>query len=154
LILRPLPSHFFHQRSLSDLSNTQGTDMIDQQISDDLLDYENDQSTLFKNLNNSEKTEDENEKNFFLNVVDCVFGRLESFLVLLKHDYFNEVEAAMFLRLDSPQTVGRDTVRNYALRSKKLSFIKIGRTGLIFSRKDLEKFIESQRLECFRDLHY
>lgn len=93
-------------------------------------------------------------KNFFLNVVDSVFGKLESFLVLLKHDYFNEVEAAMYLRLESPQTIGRETVRNYALRSKKLSFIKIGRTGLIFSRKDLEKFIESQRSECFRDLHY
>lgn len=127
--------------------------MMEEQISDDFS-YEEDQNTLFKNLHNSDKTEDENGKNFFLNVVDCVFGKLESFLVLLKHDYFNEVEAAMFLRLESPQTIGRDTVRNYALRSKKLSFIKIGRTGLIFSRKDLEKFLESQRSECLRDLHY
>lgn len=128
--------------------------MIDQQISDDLNDYENTQNKLFENLDGSKKIEDENKKRFSLNVVDCVFGKLESFLVLLKHDYFNEVEAAMFLRLESPETIGRDTVRNYALRSKKLSFIKIGRTGLIFSRKDLEKFIESQRSECIRDLHY
>lgn len=127
--------------------------MMEEQISDDFS-YEEDQNKLFKNLHNSDKTEDENGKNFFLNVVDSVFGKLESFLVLLKHDYFNEVEAAMYLRLESPQTIGRETVRNYALRSKKLSFIKIGRTGLIFSRKDLEKFIESQRSECFRDLHY
>lgn len=127
--------------------------MMEEQISD-VFSYEEDQNKLFKNLNNSDKTEDENGKNFFLNVVDSVFGKLESFLVLLKHDYFNEVEAAMYLRLESPQTIGRETVRNYALRSKKLSFIKIGRTGLIFSRKDLEKFIESQRSECFRDLHY
>lgn len=127
--------------------------MMEEQISDDFS-YEEDQNKLFKNLNNSDKTEDENSKNFFLNVVDSVFGKLESFLVLLKHDYFNEVEAAMYLRLESPQTIGRETVRNYALRSKKLSFIKIGRTGLIFSRKDLEKFIESQRSECLRDLHY
>lgn len=110
--------------------------------------------TLFKNLNNSDKKVDEKNQNFFLNVVDCVFGRLEKFLVLFKHDYFNEVEAAMFLRLELPETLGRDTVRNYALRSKKLSFIKIGRAGLIFSRKDLEQFIQSQRSECFRDLHY
>ena len=127
--------------------------MMEEQISD-VFSYEEDQNKLFKNLNNSDKTEDENGKNFFLNVVDSVFGKLESFLVLLKHNYFNEVEAAMYLRLESPQTIGRETVRNYALRSKKLSFIKIGRTGLIFSRKDLEKFIESQRSECFRDLHY
>ncbi len=111
-------------------------------------------SVLFDNLIDEEKIVDESKKNILTNILDCIFSRVEKFLVLLKHDYFNETEAAMFLRLSRPESTGRETVRNYALRSKKLSFIKIGRSGLIFTRKDLESFINSQRLSCFRDSEF
>lgn len=128
--------------------------MIDQQISDDLIDYENHQDdTLFKNFNISEKTEDENESRKKLSsVFDRIFNRVERVLVILLHEYLSEVEAASYLRLSDPEGEGRDTIRNYALRSKTLTFAKIGRNGLIFTKTDLDNFLRSKKVISHRDV--
>lgn len=105
---------------------------------------------IFDNFDDSKKTVDENQKSFSLNIIEEVFKKVEKICILLGHDIFNEVEAAYFLRLSDPETTGREIVRNYALKSRKLSFSKIGRNGLTFSREDLEKFVQSQKAESFQ----
>lgn len=100
------------------------------------------ENAIFNILKERKKNEDENTKSFSLNVVEEIFRNVERIQILLKHNIFNEIEAAYFLRLPNPETEGRKTIRNYALRSKKLSYIKIGRNGLTFSRKNLEDFVQ------------
>jgi len=128
--------------------------MMNQQISDDFSNYENDQDdTLFKNFNISEKQEDEKEPRKTLSsVIDRIFNRVERILVILQHDYLSEVEAASYLRLSDPEGEGRDTIRNYALRTKTLTFAKIGRNGLIFTKTDLDNFLRSKKVISHRDV--
>ena len=127
---------------------------MNQQISDDFSNYENDQDdTLFKNFNISEKQEDEKEPRKTLSsVIDRIFNRVERILVILQHDYLSEVEAASYLRLSDPEGEGRDTIRNYALRTKTLTFAKIGRNGLIFTKTDLDNFLRSKKVISHRDV--
>ena len=87
------------------------------------------------------------KKNDLLGLLDHFFQKLELICILKSHDYFNEGEAAMFLRLPDPFVKGKDTIRNYALRHKKLSYYKVGRDGLIFKREDLVKFLNHQKSE-------
>lgn len=102
---------------------------------------------LFDNLKKEKKTVDENKTTSVLDVVDRIFDRIEQICSLMCNEYLNEEEAARFLRLTDPKNKGRLTIRNYALRSKKLSFAKIGRTGLLFKKKDLEKLFDLLKAE-------
>ncbi len=113
-------------------------------------------NTLFDNLNDSKKTVDENDlKNIEglkrPSIIDSIFNRLERVCLLLWGDFFNEVDVARLFRLPDPEGKGKDTIRNYALRSKKLPFAKAGRNGLLFHREDCEKLFHSLRNESFDD---
>lgn len=110
-----------------------------------------DSHLLFDNMNNEKKTVDEKENVDVLNVVNNVFDRIEQICVLLFNDFLNEEEAARYLRLVDPKNKGSATLRNYALRSKKLSFAKVGRTGLLFNKKDLNKLFDLMKAESFKN---
>lgn len=126
--------------------------MINPQVSD-VFSHEEDQNTLFKNFDNSEQLEDENvPKKTPLSVFDKIFNRVERVLIILLHEYFSEVEAATYLRLSDPEGEGRSTIRNYALRTKSLAFVKIGRNGLIFTKTDLDNFLRSKKVISHRDV--
>lgn len=81
-----------------------------------------------------------------------ILERMERLAVVLWHDKFDEVEAAMYLRLPDPHTAGAETVRYHALRSRKLSFHKIGKNGLTFTKADLDKALKLFKLESHRDI--
>lgn len=106
------------------------------------LSYNNDletlRSELFDNLIDEKKYD-------LTKTINHIFKRIEQVCILLGHDFFNEVEAARFLRLPDPENSGKEVIRNYALRHKKLTFHKVGRNGLIFQRKDLMDFMETQK---------
>ena len=85
-------------------------------------------------------------------VFERLLTRVERLVVVLYHKIFDEVEAAMYLRLPDPENRGRETVRNYALRSKKISYYKIGRNGLTFLKADLDLAIDRFKVQSFRDL--
>ncbi len=87
-----------------------------------------------------------------LGVFERILNRVERLVVVLYHRVFDEVEAAMYLRLPDPETRGRETIRNYALRSKKLSYYKIGRNGLTFLKADLDLALDRFKVHSFRDL--
>jgi hypothetical protein len=80
------------------------------------------------------------------------FERMERLAVILWHDKFDEIEAAMYLRLPDPYNTGAETIRYHALRTRKLAFHKVGKSGLIFSRADLDKALKLFKLESHRDL--
>ena len=96
------------------------------------------------------------QKSFFSNpfhgLVEKVLERVERLTVILWHDNLDEVEAAMYLRLPDPYHKGAETIRYHALRTRKLSFHKVGRNGLIFSKADLDKALKNFRFESHRDL--
>ena len=81
-----------------------------------------------------------------------LLNRVERLVIVLCHKIFDEAEAAAYLRLPDPENRGRETIRNYALRSKKISYYKIGRNGLTFSKADLDMALERFKVQCFRDL--
>lgn len=87
-----------------------------------------------------------------LGIFERLLNRVERLVVILYHKVFDEVEAAMYLRLPDPEHRGRETIRNYALRSKKLSYYKIGRNGLTFLKADLDLAIDRFKVHSFRDL--
>lgn len=87
-----------------------------------------------------------------LEIFERLINRVERLVVILYHKVFDEVEAAMYLRLPDPEHRGRETIRNYALRSKKLSYYKIGRNGLTFLKADLDLAIDRFKVHSFRDL--
>jgi hypothetical protein len=107
--------------------------------------------SIFENLNNSKKQVDENHRDI-LDVVDKVFDRIEKIVSPIFNEYFNEEEAARFLKLSDPSGSGKQTIRNYALRSKKIPFAKIGRGGLLFHKQDLDKLFQLLKTETFRGL--
>jgi len=84
--------------------------------------------------------------------LENALDRLERLAVILLHDNFDEVEAAMYLRLPDPFGKGLETIRYHALRSRKLSFHKVGKNGLIFTKADLDKALKLFKLESHRDL--
>ncbi len=113
---------------------------------------------FFENQING-KSEDENtcigSKGFltlFIKVIAFFFDRYEKLEIRRKSEVFSEAEAAMYLRLSNPENVGRNSIRYYALEAKLLSYIKIGRDGLLFKRSDLDNFLENQRVISHRDL--
>ena len=127
--------------------------MINVENTSSFLEYENEEYSLFNNLNNSEQLEDEKEtKKKLSSVFDRIFNRVERILVILQHEYLSEVEAASYLRLSDPEGEGKNTIRNYALRAKILAFAKIGRNGLIFTKTDLDNFLRSKRVISHRDV--
>ena len=85
-------------------------------------------------------------------VFEKYFERLERLTVILWHDKLDEVEAAMYLRLSDPYNTGAETIRYHALRTRKIAFHKIGRTGLIFTKADLDKALKNFKFESHRDL--
>lgn len=87
-----------------------------------------------------------------LGIFERLINRVERLVVVLYHKVFDEVEAAMYLRLPDPERRGRETIRNYALRSKKLTYYKIGRNGLTFLKADLDLAIDRFKVHSFRDL--
>lgn len=126
--------------------------MINQQVSSH-SETEWEENMLFQNLDSSEQTEDEKEPRKTLSsVIDRIFNRIERILIILQHEYLSEVEAASYLRLSDPDGEGRDTIRNYALRSKTLTFAKIGRNGLIFTKTDLDNFLRAKKVMSHRDV--
>lgn len=96
--------------------------------------------------------EDFHIPNANLGIFERLINRVERLVVILYHKVFDEVEAAMYLRLPDPERRGRETIRNYALRSKKLSYYKIGRNGLTFLKADLDLAIDRFKVHSFRDL--
>jgi len=88
----------------------------------------------------------------FQGFLEKILERVERLAVILWHDKFDEVEAAMYLRLPDPFGKGAETVRYHALRTHKLSFHKVGRNGLIFTKADLDKSLKLFRFESHRDL--
>ncbi len=93
-----------------------------------------------------------NSQQSSLGIFERMFNRVERLVIILCHEIFDEVEAAMYLRIPEPETRGRETIRNYALRSKKISYHKIGRNGLTFLKSDLDKALGRFQMQSFRDL--
>lgn len=84
-------------------------------------------------------------------ILDRVLDRLERLAVILWSDKLDEIDAAFYLRLPDPYNKGAETIRYHALRSRKLSFHKIGKTGLTFTKADLDKALKLFKLESHRD---
>jgi hypothetical protein len=107
-------------------------------------------STIFNISNNNKKVDEKKESKLVQGasfLLDVFFNRLERICIILLSDYLNEEDAALLFRLPDPNGKGKETIRNYALRSKKLSFAKAGREGLLLNRKDLNKLYEDLRTE-------
>lgn len=94
----------------------------------------------------------DSQNNFFNGPLELAVERIERLAVILWHDKLDEIEAAMYLRLSDPYGKGRETIRYHALRSRKLSFHKIGKSGLIFLKVDLDKALKHFKFESHRDL--
>ncbi|MBL6988674.1 MAG: helix-turn-helix domain-containing protein [Bacteriovoracaceae bacterium] len=109
------------------------------------------QDSLFDNLIKIPLT-DEDKTPIVLSFIESLLDKYIKLQIILKHDIFNEVEAATYLRLSDPQGAGRNTIRNYALRSKMLSFYQIGRNGLTFTKSDLDNFLNSRKVKGYREL--
>ena len=67
---------------------------------------------IFDNFNDSKKTVDEKLNSDVLNLNEVLINGLESTLQLLWGEYFNEIEAAKFLRLPDPEGRGKNTIKN------------------------------------------
>ena len=65
--------------------------------------------------------------------------------IALNHHVFNEREAAFYCRCNI------DSIRYHALRSRKLTFCDFSKQGLIFLKDDLDRFLQSERKQSFRD---
>ena len=118
--------------------------------------YKDDSQKLFKNQIPDE-LKDENALSIklatiIIKVADHIFDRIERLKIMQNCEVFNEVEAAIFLRLPDPENAGRQSIRYYALTAKQLSYIKIGRDGLLFTRPDLENFLNNQKVQSYREL--
>lgn len=111
---------------------------------------------IFNNLE-SYQTVDENTQvkerpSGFSLIIERIFDRVEQ--IALNHwgEYFNEEDVARLLRIPDPTGEGKRTVRNYALRSRKIPFAKIGRQSLLFHKKDIKILYEALRSEVFSEL--
>jgi len=115
------------------------------------LDIKDDEGLPLFDNNKYENVRKFSDNNAF-QLLERVIERAERLAVILWHDLFDEVEAAMYLRLPDPQGKGRETIRYYALRTHNLSFHKFGKNGLIFTRSDLDKALKHFKFESHRDL--
>lgn len=98
------------------------------------------------------KLEDSLPLNTKVSFFEHLLNRVERLVIVLCHKIFDEVEAATYLRLPDPENRGRETIRNYALRSKKISYYKVGRNGLTFLKADLDMALNRFKVQSFRDL--
>lgn len=89
---------------------------------------------------------------FVKDVLKYFFDRYEQLEIRRKSDVFSETEAAIYLRLPDPECAGKNSIRYYALQSKQLSYVKVGRDGLLFMKSDLESFLNNQKVTSHRDL--
>lgn len=87
-----------------------------------------------------------------LDVVKYIFDRYEQLEIRRKSDVYSETEAAIFLRLSDPEGSGKTSIRYYALQAKQLTYLKIGRDGLLFTKSDLENFLKNQKVTSHRDI--
>jgi len=120
----------------------------------DKKDESNNSSELFDNLDIENKLNEKNETKGGTSVpslVENIFNRLEGVCLLLWGEYLNEEDVARLFRLPDPCGKGKNTIRNYALRSKKLPYAKAGRHGLLFHRKDCDKLFSALRSESLND---
>ena len=132
---------------------------MDKKIDDSELENKESDIVIFDNLiessNENEldfQVEESQVSNVKLGVFERLLNRVERLVVVLFHGIFDEAEAAAYLRLPDPEHRGRETIRNYALRSKKISYYKIGRSGLTFLKADLDMALGRFKVQCFRDL--
>ena len=107
---------------------------------------------FFYNLINGNKTEDEKLKkiNLFQKIgliFEYIFNRIERICLMIWGNYFNEEDLAILFRIPDPRGAGKNTIRNYALRSRKIPFAKVGRQTLLFNKKDIERLYEALRSE-------
>ena len=105
-----------------------------------------------KESKNEDNTIDNKLTSSIFEIIDHVFNRIEQLQIIKKGEVFNETEAAIFLRLPNPESSGRQSIRYYALKVKQLSYLKIGRDGLLFTKSDLENFLENQKVQSYRNL--
>ena len=105
-----------------------------------------------KESKNEDNTIDNKLTSSIFEIIDHVFNRIEQLQIIKKGEVFNETEAAIFLRLPNPESSGRQSIRYYALNVKQLSYLKIGRDGLLFTKSDLENFLENQKVQSYRNL--
>ncbi|MGK5083242.1 hypothetical protein WDW37_08040 [Bdellovibrionota bacterium FG-1] len=75
-----------------------------------------------------------------------LFDKFMVLQLVLRHHVFNENEAAAYCRCS------RESIHYHATRSRKLTFLKFSKEGLIFLKKDLDTFLDNARVEGFRDL--
>ena len=113
------------------------------------------ESSIFDNLI-KEKIDEKTHKGFCINfmseIIDKIFNRIEKICIILWGTYFNEEDVAYLFRLPNPKGSGKETIKNYALRSKKVSYAKAGRNGLLFHRDDLDRLYKGLKSESVRDL--
>lgn len=67
-------------------------------------------SKLFENLSAVNQTVDEKLKVKSLSVIDSILSRIENLCVMFCGEYFNEEDAARFLRLPDPERSGKSTI--------------------------------------------
>lgn len=79
-----------------------------------------------------------------ISAMGLIFEKLYRLQIITRHDYFNEMEAAEFCRC----TV--KSIRYHALRSRKLPYLDFSKSGLVFRRQDLVKFMNDCRIASFR----
>jgi len=77
--------------------------------------------------------------------LDELFFEIKRLLIVLRHHVFREDEAAEYCRCPV------ESIKYHALRSRKLTFLKFSKEGLVFLKSDLDKFLENARVEGFRD---
>ncbi len=116
----------------------------------------NDSAMLFKKQITDELKDEKNLSTnigtTIIKVADHIFDRIERLQIIRKCEVYSEAEAAVFLRLPDPEHSGRQSIRYYALTARQLSYVKIGRDGLLFTRPDLEDFLKNQKVQSYRDL--
>ena len=78
-------------------------------------------------------------------VEEKLFFEIKRLLIVLRHHVFSEDEAAEYCRCSA------ESIKYHALRSRKLTFLKFSKEGLVFLKPDLDKFLENARVEGFRD---
>ncbi len=70
---------------------------------------------------------------------DLLFDNLEMTWMTLRHQVFNEDEAADYCRCKV------ECIRYHALRSRKLIYCDITKEGRVYLKSDLDEFLKSSR---------
>ena len=80
-----------------------------------------------------------------LRKADQFFDKFNMLQLILRHTVFNVSEAAFYCR--TPE----ECIRYHALRSRKLTYLKITKDGLVFLKSDLDQFLSDARTMNYRD---